>query len=172
MIVRRLVFEAGLLLALSGAIPLLKALAADAPRVDLSITQVAPRELEETTQAAIKREYATAWKTLATALQDNRKDQLPSSFVGAAREQIERQIDEQQRNNLRVRYIDRGHKLEAVFYSPEGSAMQLHDTASLEKQYLDGSSVVHSEQVTQKYLVLMTVSEDRWKVRVLQELPR
>jgi len=48
----------------------------------------------------------------------------------------------------------------------------VRDTAQLEIEYLDGSSVVHREQVTQSYLALLTVGEDRWKVRVLEEVPR
>ena len=67
--------------------------------------------------------------------------------------------------------MDRGHKLEAIFYSPEGSAMQLRDTAKLEIEYLDGDTVVGREQVTAHYLALMTVAEDRWKVRLLQAAP-
>ena len=30
-----------------------------------------------------------------------------------------------------------------MFYSPEGSAMELHDTAQLQIQLLDGDKVVH-----------------------------
>jgi hypothetical protein len=49
--------------------------------------------------------------------------------------------------------------------------MQLRDTARLEVQLLDGDKVVHSDQFTQNYLVVMTAGENRWKVRVLQALP-
>jgi hypothetical protein len=50
--------------------------------------------------------------------------------------------------------------------------MQLHDTAKLEEQVLDGETVVSSREVTANYAVLMTVGEERWKVRLLQELPQ
>ena len=160
---------AGVLLALSGAIPLLSAFANEGPQVSLNIANATPREVEETTQAAVKREYANAWKAMTVALRENRVDQLGASFVGAAKTQIEQRVDQQKKTGLSERIVDRGHKLDVIFYSPEGSAMELRDTATLEKQYLDGSRVVHSEHITQPYIVVMTVAEDRWKVRVLQE---
>jgi hypothetical protein len=166
------VLSLGLALLVAGALPFVsRALAADddGPKVQLNITNSQPREVEETTNKSITREYTTAWKTLADALANNRVDRLGASFVGAAEDQLRKQIDEQKKNGLSTRIVDRGHKLEVVFYSPEGSAMQLRDTAQLERQYLDGGRVVHSENVIQNYIVLMAVTGDRWKVRVLQE---
>src|SRR5262245_57744224 len=100
----------------------------------LSVANAAPREVEETTQAAIKREYANAWKAMAGALRENRTDELGASFVGAAKTAMEQRIDQQKKTGLSERIVDRGHKLEVLFYSPEGSAMELRDTASIEKQ--------------------------------------
>jgi hypothetical protein len=57
--------------------------------------------------------------------------------------------------------------VDATFYSPEGSAVQLQDTAQLEIQLLDGGKIVSSQNVTRKYIAVVTVVEDRWKVRVL-----
>jgi hypothetical protein len=31
--------------------------------------------------------------------------------------------------------------------------------------------VIHSQPVTQNYIALMTVTEDRWKVRMLEAVP-
>jgi hypothetical protein len=141
----------------------------DGPKIQLNIANSQPREVEETTQKSITREYSTAWKTLADALANNRPDRISESFVGSAEDQMRKQISEQMNNQLSTRIVDRGHKLDVVFYSPEGSTMQLRDTAQLERQYLSGGRVVHSENITQNYLVLMAVTGDRWKVRVLQE---
>jgi len=166
------VLSLGLALLISGGIPLVsRAFAADedGPKVQLNVANSQPREVEETTTKSITREYTTAWKTLADALANNRPDRIGASFVGAAEEQLRKQIAEQKKNNFSTRIVDRGHKLDVVFYSPEGSAMQLRDTAQLERQYLEGGKVVHSETVTQNYVVLMAVTGDRWKVRVLQE---
>ena len=47
--------------------------------------------------------------------------------------------------------------------------LQLRDSAQLEIQVLDGSNVVSTQNLTAHYIALMTVAEDHWKVRVLQE---
>lgn len=170
--IRMAVLAVGIALVLSGALPLVtRALAADedGPKVQLDISSAQPREVEETTTKSITREYSAAWKAMADALANNRPDRLGASFVGAAEEQLRTQVDQQKKNGLSTRIVDHGHKLSVVFYSPEGSAMQLRDTAQFERQYLDGGKVVHSESLTQNYVVLMAVTGDRWKVRVLQE---
>ncbi len=172
--IRTTILLLGFALVISALAPMLvRVLAAedDAAQVQLTFANAAPRQLEDSTQASITRAYAGAWKAMAEALRDNRTDKLDQSFVGVARENIIQQVDGQQKSGLSTRYVDHGHKLDAVFYSPEGSAMQLRDTAQLELQILDGDKVIHSEQITQQYHVLMTVAEDRWKVRVLQALP-
>jgi hypothetical protein len=58
--------------------------------------------------------------------------------------------------------------VQVVFYSVEGSAMELRDTAQVEIQLLDGSKVVHSEQATVNYVALLTPTENSWKVRMLE----
>jgi hypothetical protein len=142
------------------------------PTVELNTSAAQPRQVEDVTEKAITRDYANAWKIMETALNENRTDQLGGGFAGIAQDKLAKRVEGQKASNLRTRIIDRGHKLEAIFYSPEGSALQVRDTAQLEIEYLDGSSVVHREQVTQKYLALLTVGEDRWKVRVLEEVPQ
>jgi hypothetical protein len=61
--------------------------------------------------------------------------------------------------------------VQATFYSPEGSAVQLQDTTQLEVQILDGNTVVSTQTVTRKYIGVVTVVEDSWKVRVLDGVP-
>ena len=142
------------------------------PKVELKAAVAQPRQLEDTTEVAIARDYSVAWKALATALGENRADALDAGFVGVARNKFGKAVDDQNKAGLRRRYTDRGHKLEAVFYSPEGSAMQLRDVAQLDVEVLDGNTVIHREQIVQPYLVVMTVAEGSWKVRVLEELPK
>lgn len=142
------------------------------PKVDLKAGSAQPRQLEDTTEVAIARDYSVAWKALATALGENRADALDTGFVGVARAKFGKAVDDQNKAGLRRRYTDRGHKLEALFYSPDGSAMQLRDSAQLDVEVLDGNTVVHREQIVQPYLVVMTVAEGSWKVRVLEELPK
>jgi len=172
-IVRRLILAIAVALILSALSPMLsRAFAADednSVKIQLKISNAQPREVEETTSKSITREYSTAWKTMADALANNRPDRIGASFVGTAEDQLRNQIEQQKKNGLSTRIIDHGHKLDVIFYSPEGSAMQLRDTAQFERQYLDGRKVVHSENITQNYMVVMAVAGDRWKVRVLQE---
>jgi hypothetical protein len=132
---------------------------------------VGPRDIEDATEVAIPRDYATAWNVLETALSQNRTDILDNGFVGFARERLVRRISDQKKSGLHLRYADRGHKVQAIFYSPEGSAMQVRDTAQYDLEVLDGNTVIHSQPVTQNYVALMTVMEDRWKVRVLEAAP-
>jgi hypothetical protein len=144
------------------------ALAADLPQVNLNVSSAGPRDVEDTTEKAVARDYARAWSSMITALSDNRPDVLDADFVGVALDTLKERVNQQRQSGLHTRYVDRGHKLDAVFYSYEGSAIQLRDTAQVEVQYLDGDKLLHSEQRTENYTVVMTPGENRWKVRVLQ----
>jgi hypothetical protein len=145
--------------------------AGNSPQIQLNVAGAAPRQVEESTEEAVTRDYAKAWQALSAAHDQNRPDLLDPMFVGAAKDEIAHAITDQQKTNLRVKYVDRGHKLNAVFYSQEGSALQLRDTAQIEIQVLDGGAVVHSEEATVNYVVLMTPSADHWQVRMLQAVP-
>jgi hypothetical protein len=70
-----------------------------------------------------------------------------------------------------VRYTDHGHKLNVLFYSPNGDLMQIEDDAQLEMQILDGSKVIQSQPLRVRYMVLMTPGADRWMVRDLESTP-
>ena len=145
--------------------------AASAPSVSLNVSQAAPREVEDTTQRSVARDYAAAWQAMADALDQNRADLLAANFIGTADEKLAAGIAEQRKNGLHQRIVDKGHKIDVIFYSPEGSAMELHDTARLELQVLDGSKVIHSETATLHYVTLLTAAENSWKVRVMEAVP-
>jgi hypothetical protein len=69
---------------------------------------------------------------------------------------------------LSSRYLNQTHKVDAVFYAPEGDVIELHDTAEYDYQILDGSKTIHSEHATVRYVVLMTPGADRWVIRQMQ----
>lgn len=140
-------------------------------QVKIDSSQVGPREVEDQTQQSIARDYAKAWQNLEQALEKNNPGPLGASFVGFARDRWASTVAEQAKAGISRKFVDRGHQARAVFYSIEGSAMVLKDTAQFEVQYLDGGKVVHSEQLTAHYVVLMTPAENSWKVRVLDEEP-
>jgi len=130
-----------------------------------------PRTIEDLTSKSVPRDYAYAWQTMAQAMAQNRVDLLNGYFTGFAKEKFTQTIEEQKKAGIRVRYTDRGHKLTGLFYSPAGDAMQLRDQAQFDIQILDGDKVIHSEQVSLRYIVLMTPGADRWMVRDLQTTP-
>ncbi|HEY3930376.1 MAG TPA: hypothetical protein VGL89_18530 [Candidatus Koribacter sp.] len=150
-----------------------RVLAASTPsvQVQLSTENVQPREVEDATETAVLRDYKLAWANLASAMEQNRADLLDQSFVGFAKERFGQAIAEQKKDGLRRRYVDHGHKVEAVFYSYDGSALQLKDVAKVEVELLDGSKVVATQPVTISYMVLMTPAENSWKVRDLEAVP-
>lgn len=141
-----------------------------APEVRLDPSKAAPRDVEEQTQQSVVRDYGKAWQTLAQSLEENRADLLSASFVGYALDRWGQTVKAQNAAGLSRRIVDHGHHLEVAYYSVDGSAMQLRDTAQFEVQYLDKGSVVHSETMTARYLVLMTPAENSWKIRILQEI--
>jgi hypothetical protein len=150
---------------------IMSVLAASAPAVSLNIDKAGPRQVEDTTQRAVARDYATAWQAMSDALDQNRTDLLAANFIGTANDKLSATILEQRKAGLHQRIVDQGHTVEAVFYSPEGSAMELHDAAQLQLQLMDGDKVVHSEHATVRYVVLLTAAENSWKIRVLEAVP-
>ncbi len=141
-----------------------------APSVTMTSTNAQPRQVEDSTEKAIIREYGVAWQNLARALKENNAGVLQESFVGVAQQNFTKQIEQQKAAGITTTYLDRGHKIGVLFYSPEGSAMQFRDTATLELQVLENGKLIHAETVERQYVGLMTVYGDRWRVRVLQAI--
>lgn len=146
-------------------------LAADAtPQVTLDVSKVAPRAVESLTQRALVRDYGFAWQNLAQALQTNSSAPLNGLFVGNANTWLKDKVDSQRRSGLSSRYSNQTHRVDAVFYAPEGDVMELHDTAEYDYEIIDGSKSIHSEHAVVHYVVLMTPGADRWVVRQIQSV--
>jgi hypothetical protein len=137
-------------------------------RVQLDVKSAAPRAVESLTERGIVRDYRVAWGSMAHALEFNVADPLDGPFTGEAKHWLLETIDSQQHSGLSQRYLDQNHKLEAVFYAPEGDVIELHDTAEYQRQILDGKKIIQDERVVMRYVVLMTPSADRWVIRQLQ----
>jgi hypothetical protein len=166
---RILILTTGVVLAMSGAVPLLKRILADTkPAVQLNVKNAQPREVEQITENAVLRDYTLAWQALGTSLASNTLQPLNENFSGFALDKLTQRVKDQKEHGLTTRIIDRGHKVDAIFYSPDGAAIELKDTASIETQLLDGGTVIHSDQAQIQYYAIMTGAEDRWKVRVLE----
>jgi hypothetical protein len=140
------------------------------PEVHLDAIGLSPRPIEELTGTTIARHYALAWHDLALGFESDQADGLDEEFVGFARDRLTQRIDEQKQTGMHVRILDHGHHLRAVFYSMDGTAMQLADHVQLEIQTFDGNKLVDTQNSPHDYIVLMTPGADRWYVRDLQEV--
>ena len=140
------------------------------PSVELAASR-GPRDLEDLTRQKIVHDYGAAWQTLTAGLEQNRAALLNDYFTGFAKQEFARTMAEQAVTGIHSRYVDHGHKLEVLFYSPDGGVIQLQDNADYEVQIFDGDRLLHSERMTARFLVLMTPAADRWMVRLLQEVP-
>jgi len=143
-----------------------------AVQVQLDFKKASPRAVEELTERAILRDYRFAWTSIAQALEFNTLDPLEGPFAGDAKRWLKQSVVSQQQAGLNQKYVDQTHRVEAVFYAPEGDVMELHDTAEYQLQISDGGKVIHDEHAVVHYVVLMTPAADRWVIRLLQAVPQ
>jgi hypothetical protein len=147
-------------------------LGSDQPAVRVQPTDsVGPRVLEKQTETAVIRDYLRAWRSLGGALEQNRAELLDPDFVGAAKEKLADTIRDQVKLGIQTRYRDGAHDLQLVFYSPEGLSIQLVDTVEYDVQVLDHGKVQTTQHLHARYVAVLTPTEVRWKVRVLQAEP-
>jgi hypothetical protein len=142
------------------------------PHVELSANAPGPRELENLTEQRVIRDYGHAWKSLGEAFASGSPASLDAYFVGTARAALATAVADQEKIGLREQYLGQDHRLELVFYAPEGDVMELHDTVQCQHQIIDGRKVIHDEQLVLHYVVLMTPGADRWVIRQLQAMPQ
>jgi hypothetical protein len=138
------------------------------PHIEFRADNMGPRAIEELTTMSVPRDYAFAWQTMEQALEENQPGLLDGYFTGPAKDDLTERVHSQIASGLRTRYLDRGHRLEGIFYSPSGDAMELRDRAELDVEVLDGDRVIYNQPVSTEYLVLMTPGADRWFVRQIQ----
>jgi hypothetical protein len=127
-----------------------------------------PRVLEDQTRKAAIRDYLESWQSMRGALQHNQADLLDQDFVGTAREKLAETISQQNKLGIKTNYQDAAHDLQVVFYSPDGLSLELIDNADYEVGVTVHDKPVGTQRVHAKYIVVLTPSEVRWKVRLLQ----
>lgn len=127
-----------------------------------------PRALAPQTAQAVIRDYLQSWKAMRAALEQNQPGLLSADFVGTAKDKLIGTVHEQSAAGIRTRYRDRAHDLQIVFYSPEGLSIELTDTVDYDVQVFDHDKLLTSQPVHAHYLIMMTPSEVRWRVRVMQ----
>ncbi|MGB8062347.1 MAG: hypothetical protein WCF26_10665 [Candidatus Sulfotelmatobacter sp.] len=143
-----------------------------ASEVILNAAHVGPRKVEPLTARSVLRDYQFGWANLAQAFESNSTGALNGLFAGTANTWLNDAVNNQIRTGLTSRYLNQHHKLDAVFYAPEGDLIELHDTAEYDYQILDGSNTIHTEHALVHYVVLMTPGVDRWVIRQLQSVPQ
>jgi hypothetical protein len=137
-------------------------------QVQMDMSKATPRSMEPLTERAVLRDYRFAWASMAQALESNSIDSLQGPFEGDAMRWLKETVLSQQQSGISQRYRDQSHRVEAVFYSPEGDVLELHDTVQYQLQISDGGKVIHDDPVTLHYVVLLTPGADRWVIRQLQ----
>jgi hypothetical protein len=140
--------------------------------LQLDVSKAGPRAVESETEQVILRDYRFAWTSIAQALEVNTLDPLQGPFVGIAKKELEDRVSSQRRTGLSTHYRDQTHKVQAVFYAPEGDVIELHDTAEYQVQVMDGNKSIHDERIVAHYVVLMNPAADRWVIRQLQAVPQ
>jgi len=138
------------------------------PGVTINVDHAVPRDVDENVQQSVTRDYTAAWQALESALANNNAHALNDNFVGFALDKLTHRIKDQQQTGIKTRLVDRGHKVDAIFYSPEGSSIELHDIATFDTEILDGDTVIHSDRSQVHTYAVLTGAEDRWKVRILE----
>ncbi|HKF50417.1 MAG TPA: hypothetical protein VKB38_23845 [Terracidiphilus sp.] len=131
-----------------------------------------PRILADQTATAVVENYIESWKSLNEAMEQNRPGLLDRDFVGAARDKLAATIDQQAKLGLTASYKDRSHDIQIVFYSPEGLSIELTDDVEYEIQVHDKDKVLATQPVHERYIVVLTPTEVRWRVRVMQAAAR
>jgi hypothetical protein len=147
--------------------------AAELPAVTVAnADSVGPRTLELQTKEAVVRDYLAAWQSMNHAMGENNPAVLDAEFTGIAKEKLSDTIRDQQKLGLKAGYQDRRHDIRLVFYSPEGLSIELLDTVEYDVQVLDHDKLQATQHIRTQYLAILTPTEVRWKVRILQSTPQ
>ncbi len=148
------------------------AFGADQPAVRVEPSDLqGPRQLQQQTAKAAIQDYLDAWAVLSKAFSQNRPDLLDHDFIGAAEDKLAATIKQQQLNDLHTIYRDKSHDVKILFYSPDGLSIELADAVQYDVQVFDHDKAVGTEQVHARYIVVLTPTEVRWRVRIFQAQP-
>jgi hypothetical protein len=142
------------------------------PQVTLDASKAGPRSVEPLTQRAIVRDYKFAWANLNSALESNSAGPLNGLFFGTANAWLREAVSSQQSSGITSSYLNQRHRLDTIFYAPDGDVIELHDTAEYDFEIRDGGKTIHNEHAIVHYVVLMTPGADRWVIRQLQAVPQ
>lgn len=130
-----------------------------------------PRPLADQTAEAAVRDYMESWQAMKTAFDQNRAALLNRDFEGTAKDKLSAAISGQIKAGIHTKYEDRSHNIQIVFYSPEGLSIQLVDDVQYDQQVFQNGKLLVTQPAHARYIVVMTPSQVRWRVRVFQAQP-
>ncbi|HMG85028.1 MAG TPA: hypothetical protein VK574_04765 [Terracidiphilus sp.] len=155
--------------ALGGAVA---AFAADQPTVRIEAPNLqGPRQLQQQTAKAVIQDYLDSWAVLGKAFSQNRPGLLDQGFIGDAQDKLAGTIKQQQSAGVHTIYRDKSHDVKILFYSPDGLSIELSDAVQYDVQLYDHDKATGTEQVRARYIVVLTPTEVRWRVRIFQAQP-
>jgi hypothetical protein len=148
------------------------AFAADQPAVRIEPSNLqGPRQLQQQTAKAAIQDYLDSWAVLGNAFSKNRPDLLEKGFIGAAEDKLTGTIKQQQSKGVHTVYRDKSHDVKILFYSPDGLSIELADSVQYDVQLFDHDKAIGTQQVQSRYIVVLTPTEVRWRVRIFQAQP-
>jgi len=148
------------------------AFGADQPSVQVKPPDVhGPRPIADQTAEAAVRDYLESWQAMKSALDQNRASLLDRDFEGEAKDKLTAAISGQIKAGIHTKYEDRSHNIQIVFYSPEGLSIQLVDNVEYDQQVFLNGKLLATQPARARYVVVMTPSQVRWRVRVIQAQP-
>lgn len=130
-----------------------------------------PLDPEGVTEKSVIRDYLESWKSMRNALDSNQASLLSPWFVGTAHDKIAEAIAQQAKAGIHTQYVDRSHDLQIIFYSPEGLSIELSDNVVYDEQVMQGGTTLATQTISAHYLAVLTPSDVRWTVRILQPEP-
>lgn len=131
-----------------------------------------PRLLQAQTRESVMRDYLRSWQSVSLAFDHNSPEMLDQDFVGTAKEKLAGTIESQKRIGIHTRYLDHSHRLQIVFYSPDGQSLELTDRVDYDLQMIDRNATNTTQHMSAMYIVILTPTETRWRVRVFQAVPQ
>jgi hypothetical protein len=147
----------------------LSAPAADEPTIRIQPLKLeGARQLQDESARTAIHSYLESWRSMSNALNQNRPELLDQDFIGSAKEKLSATIKEQVESGVHTDYRDRSHDIKILFYSPEGLSIELADTVTYDLQLFDNEKGVGTQQVQATYIVVLTPTEVRWRVRIFQ----
>jgi hypothetical protein len=148
------------------------AFAADHPNVRIETPDLqGPRQLQQQTAKTAIQDYLDSWAVLGNAFAQNRPDLLDQGFIGVAEDKLAGTIKQQVSDGVHSLYRDKSHDVKILFYSPDGLSIELADTVQYDVQLFDHDKAIGTEQVHARYIVVLTPTEVRWRVRIFQAQP-